>query len=414
MVLIIPFGANSGYLTVTLAYLLQKAGVSVAAVGALIALTYIPHTWKFLWAPITDATLDQKRWYLIGSILTGVGIAAMGMMPPTQSGLAALSVVALLESLATTFLGMSVESLMAYATPEDQKGRAGGWFQAGNLGGAGLGGGLGLWLAARLPEPWIPASIVGALCLLCSFALLLVPSPGHFTAGARQGPLAGVLAAVKDLWDLAKQRGPQIALFLCFLPIGAGAAGGLWSAVANEWHASSDTVAFATGAMTGLISAIGCVVGGWICDRMRRQLAYVIYGLLQAVCAVAMALAPRTESSFVVFTLIYAFITGLTYAGFTAFTLEAMGKGAAATKYSVFASLSNMPIAYMTLIDGKAHDRWGSSGMLFTEAALCTAGAFLFLAVAGALMKKRPGAAVPPIHLEDAGPDAGPAGRWRG
>jgi hypothetical protein len=32
--------------------------------------------------------------------------------------------------------------------------------------------------------------------------------------------------------------------------------------------------------------------------------------------------------------------------------VDAIGLGAAATKYNVFASLSNMPIAYMTLVAG--------------------------------------------------------------
>jgi hypothetical protein len=71
----------------------------------------------------------------------------------------------------------------------------------------------------------------------------------------------------------------------------------------------------------------------------------------------------------VVFTLAYALIQGLTYAGFSAFVLEAMGLGAAATKYNVFASLSNFPIMYMTSIDGWAHGRFGPSGMLLMEAA---------------------------------------------
>ena len=75
----------------------------------------------------------------------------------------------------------------------------------------------------------------------------------------------------------------------------------------------------------GILSAVGCLAGGYICDRMDRKTAYVAYGVLQAVCAVGMAFAPRTEQMYILFTSLYAFITGLTYAGFTAFVLEAMG-----------------------------------------------------------------------------------------
>ena len=38
-----------------------------------------------------------------------------------------------------------------------------------------------------------------------------------------------------------------VALFLCFLPIGSGAASNLWSAVAADWKASADAVAMVTG-----------------------------------------------------------------------------------------------------------------------------------------------------------------------
>ncbi len=90
----------------------------------------------------------------------------------------------------------------------------------------------------------------------------------------------------------------------------------------------------------------------------------------------------------------------MTYAGFTAFVLEAIGKGAAATKYNVYCSFSNMPIYYMTYITGWAHDQWGSTTMLVTEASLCVAGAVLFgilMMVLGARFQARP------VHASSAG-----------
>ena len=191
-----------------------------------------------------------------------------------------------------------------------------------------------------------------------------------------------------DMWDVSAGAAGILALLLCFLPIGTGAASNLWSAAADDWHVSADTVALVTGVLGGVVSAVGCIVGGYVCDRMDRKQAYALYGLLQATCAVAMALAPRTEAMYIVFTTVYAFITGLTFAGFSAFVLEAIGLGAAATKYNVFASLSNMPIAYMTVVDGWANTRWQAGGMLYTEAVFAVAGVLLFL-LATALTARR-------------------------
>jgi len=91
---------------------------------------------------------------------------------------------------------------------------------------------------------------------------------------------------------------------------------------------------------------------------------------------------------YILFTMAYALITGLTYAGFSAVVLEAIGLGAAATKYNVFASLSNMPIMYMTVIEGWAQTRWNVAGMLFVEAALAAAAMLLFV-VTVAMSRKR-------------------------
>jgi PAT family beta-lactamase induction signal transducer AmpG len=275
---------------------------------------------------------------------------------------------------------MSVESLMVYGTPAAEKGRAGGWFQAGNLGGGGLGGGAGLWMAQSFPEPWIAGAVLGVACLLCCFALIYVTEPPAMFRGGKYW--RNLVEVFKDLWQVARSRPGFLALLICFLPIGTGAASGLWSAVADDWHATADTVALVTGVLGGIVSAFGCLAGGYLCDRMNRKTAYALYGLVQVVCAIAMAVAPRTEPMYIVFTTIYAFISGLTYAGFSAVVLEAIGLGAAATKYNLFASLSNMPIAYMTVVDGWAHTRWGSSGMLNTEAVIGVLAVLVFIAVA--------------------------------
>ena len=153
MVLIIPFGVVGGYVSVTLAYQLKQAGVSVSQIATLVALGLLPQTWKFFWAPIVDLTLTQKKWYVLAAIFCASGIAAMGWFPATKTGLAALSSVVFLTSVASTFLGMAVESLLAYSTPDELRGHVAGWYQAGNLGGAGIGGGLGLFIVEWLPSP---------------------------------------------------------------------------------------------------------------------------------------------------------------------------------------------------------------------------------------------------------------------
>lgn len=78
---------------------------------------------------------------------------------------------------------------------------------------------------------------------------------------------------------------------------------------------------------------------------------------------------------FIIWTSVYAVALGMCYAGFTTFTLEAIGKGAAATKYNIFAALSNSPNYVMTYVVGIAY------GMLNREAAFTVGTAVIFVVV---------------------------------
>jgi len=380
LLLLFPFGASSGYVGVTLGYLLAHRGVSVAAIAGLSALSLLPQTWKFAWAPLVDTTLTPKTWYAIGAFATGGLIALTGLIPISASGLPLIEALVFTFSLASSLLGMATEALAAHATEDAKKGRVGGWLQAGNLGGAGIGGGLGLWIAQHSGIAWLSPVSVGALCASCSLALLIVFERERRVR--RTSYFQDLLDVLKDVWEIARSRKGYLALVILFLPIGTGAASNLWSAIAQDWHATADTVALVNGTLGGVVSTFACLAGGYVCDWMDRKAAYGLFGVLTAVCAVAMAVAPRTENMFVLFVLLYAAVLGGAFAAFSAVTLDAIGRGAAATKYNLMASISNVPIAYMTIVDGWAQTKWGSGGMLLVEAAigvLAVAGFALFV-----------------------------------
>lgn len=388
MFLYIPFGVLSGYVTVTMGFLLTQAGIPLSQVAPIISIGFIPNILKFIWAPLVDTTLSVKRWYTLANIITAAGILLIASLPIKSAYLTVMTVVVLITNLGNTIIAMSTESLIAHDVPEDLKGRAGGWLQAGNLGGAGLGGGAGLWLAQVLPDPWMSGAIIALICLLCGLCLFLLKEPIQYNR--EKNYLKTISNLGKDIWSLLKSRGGILALILCFLPIGSGAASSLWSSVSNDWKASAGTVALAVGVVGGALSALGCLLGGWICDKMDRKKAYILFGLLQGLTALSMAFSPRTQLMFVIWTSIYATTTGMAYAGFSAFVLEAIGKSAAATKYNILAALSNIPIYLMIFVDEWAHGKWSSTGMLLAETIMPILGAIVFISVFIAVNRRNP------------------------
>jgi MFS family permease len=388
----LPFGATSGFVSVTLGYILKGYGVSDGAIAGLIALNTLPHTWKFAWAPIADTTLSRKTWYRIANLASCATILAIAFVPITRPPYtwdwktwlvpgtvpALIGTLVFVNALAITVLGMAVEGLMAHSTPPEERGRAAGWFQGGNLGGLGFGGGIALLVAEQVSTK--AAFITLAIILFCcTFMLRVVPEAPRVTGSGDPAPRASFMEAVreflralwavaKDLWHMLSSRSGVIGVTICFLPIGSAAAQNLFSAMATRWQTSGEVVAITTGMLGGFIALGGCLAGGWFSDKLGRRMSYALSGAFLGVVAIGMALAPRNEYSYVFFTLAYTFGGGVSYACFTGLVLDIIGKGAVATKYNVLASLSNVPIWYMTLVCGWASDKHGPVYMLWTDA----------------------------------------------
>ena len=379
LVLYAPFGAASGFGNVTLAYLLRQHGVSVSAIAALVAMTLLPNTWKVLWAPIVDTTLSARRWYAIGVGLTAMAFVSDSLVPLGPASLPFLDAMAFVLGVSSSIGAMSAERFMAYDTADDAKGRAGGWSQAGALGGQGLGGGLGLWLAVHTHHPWSAGVALAALVLACILVAFRLADPPR-TAKARSY-LITLKETGRDVLNLCLKRIGLLAIFICLLPMGTGAASNLWASIAGDWRAGADEVALVSGALSGVITMIGALSCGYLCDRMDRKAAYVLFGVIGALAAAGMALGPRSPLAFLVFASLYNLVTGACFAAYGALTLEAIGQGAAATKYNLISSAANLPIMLMTLADGQAQKRFGSGGMLLTEAAFAVAAAALYIGV---------------------------------
>jgi PAT family beta-lactamase induction signal transducer AmpG len=376
---ILPFGIMQGYLTVTLAFMYSKSGISVEQVAALVGLSLLPNIFRFLWAPLVDVTLTVKKWYLITNVITALGIFFMGVLHPSSQNIPLLGIIILLSFFAGTFVSLTSTSFMAYDTSPETKGRAGGYFNIGGTGGVGLGGGAGLWMAQRLPSDWMVGTILALVCLLCSFTLLFVKEPVSTIRVKKV--TKNITNVLKDVWVTLKAKAGVLALFLALLPLGTGSAGSLFAAMAKDWHADADVVALITGVLGGIVTSIGCLFGGWICDIINRQLAYVLFGASQAICAIGMAYCPHTQVYYIIWTIAYSIANGFAYAGFTAFVLEVIGKGAASTKYNVYGGISNAPIYFMTVVDGWANTHFGPRGLLNTEALCALVAIVLFFVV---------------------------------
>jgi len=376
LLLYAPFGVSSGYVTVTLAFLLGAHGISATAVGALVALSILPQSWKVIWAPIVDATLSARAWYLIGAVATGLTLLALTLLPLTPSAMGWISVLIVASSVASTFTSMSAEVFLAHLEPKLQ-GRAGGWAQAGNFAGVGLGGSLALVLVERLPPAWISGVVLFVLCVACAAVL---PWFHEGAASHRRPNLARTFLAVgRDVWDTSRTRAGLLVIVLMLLPLGSGGAQALLNSTASgEWRVGADLAATVGGLGVGLISIPAALAGGYLCDLMDRRACYCLMGCAVVPILVAAVFMPRTPFWWTVLSLAYGAAIAAAYSAYMGVVIEVIGKGAAATKFNLMASVSNVPITVMPLVDGVFHDKGGSNLMFYGESALSIAAAVLF------------------------------------
>jgi MFS family permease len=399
-VLIAPFGATFGFVSVALAFLATRHGLTVQQGAELIAVGLFPNVWKFFWAPVADTTLSRRRWYLLSCVLCAAGMLAMAAVPLGPATFHLMQGVILVTAVAATFLGFAVEAMVAHLTPPADRGRVSGWFQAGNLGGTGLGGGVGLWLLTSLPGGWWAGVVLAGLTLACAAALPLLPDVVAESRGTSMG--AAIRNVGADLWQVVRSRDGVLSAVLCFVPVGTGAAAGVLTqaTVAAHWGAGVQEVELVQGVLTGIISMGGCLLGGYACRFLGARTAYAMFGGLMAAVTAAMSVAPATSFTYVSYSLAYALVTGLCYAAFSGFVLDTIGAGNAATKYNGYASLSNAPIWYMGLVLAATETRLGPKGMLLTESACGLLGILVF-AAAAASWRPRPALAAVAVPAAD-------------
>ncbi len=379
-VLYFPFGLTIGFPSIALGYLASRAGVSVSDIAGVIGMTWLASGWKFTWAPLGDYTLSRKLWYRIAITLVSIGFIAMASVPLGPATMPLLSGIVLLTSISGTFIAFATEGLMTYHSPPAMRGRSGGWFQSGNQFAQIAGGGLGLWLMQHLPHPWMAGVALAAILWICSLGLNgLEEPPRHLHHGS---PADRALDAWRELVNLVKSRAGRIALILAILPIGTGAAQGLFGAIAGEWHVGSDAVSAVLGIGGGLAVVAGCFVGGRLADRMSKPASYAISCALGVLGCVAIALSPRTGTGYAASTLFYTFTLGMAAATLTALVISIIGNTAAATKINLFFALNTLFSLGMLRVNGWAHDAWRTNGMLFTEAAVGVAALLVFVLLA--------------------------------
>ncbi|HEU4734005.1 MAG TPA: MFS transporter [Kofleriaceae bacterium] len=366
-----PYGVAASFAGSVMPYVTADAGIDVDAIGWYGTLLLVPPVVQFLYAPIVDIGPRRKHWLVLVSVISAVFLIASCLMPLPGHTTAFLACAAAAQLIAG-LVGSCNGGLMAASLPDQLRGKASGWYNVGNLSGGGLSATVVILMVGHHVAPAAIGTVLAAMMVLPALAALWIDEPARAPASA-----AAVFSTMlRDVRHVLFSRTGITGIALCVSPVGTAALVNYFSGMSRPYGASANTVALVTGLGNVGLTALGALVGGYLCDRFNRRVIYLASGTLTAVCGIAMALSPRTELTYAAGVMTYALITGFCYSAFTATVLETIGRGgkAAATQYSLFTAAGNLAILYVGLIDTRFDRHHGVEGVITSDAVLNIAG----------------------------------------
>jgi MFS family permease len=360
-------GAVAPFVIVAMPFLLRREGIPVDTIAGISALAMLPFALMFAWAPLADMLLSRRHWVLAGNLIAAA-LLFVAILLPRPKYLTLFAAILVAGNIVYTLAFIALLGLMAQLLPDAVRGKAGGWFQAGNAGGIPLLGGAALWLIEKLPLTEAAAGIA-FISFVPALPVLFIDEPKRSLALNRT--VFGNL--FREIELLVKKREIWLGCIFFLSPIGACAAYTLFSAIGTDYHASPAAVLWVTALPGGVMAlAAGALVAGAINDFFPRPRTYIFFGTLVSLVAAGMAAAPILPATFCVGGLAYEFVGGMTAASFTALALELSGgePTMAGTRMALFSSASYIPLSYMTWLDGVGDHAWGVRGLFGTDACM--------------------------------------------
>ena len=395
-----PYGVVGSFTGVVMPYLARRAGIEVEAIGWFVTLLFLPPILQFLYAPIVDFGPRRKHWLVIVSVIGSVCLLG-AYLTPLPGGLTPFLAFAFLAQMISGLVGSCNGGLMAMTIPDDKRGKAGAWYNVGNLCGGGVSAAVAVYMIGHGFEPLTVGLLNAAMMVVPGLAVLAVDEPAREKLGTLRATLISMLHDVKSVLFT---RAGVTGILLCLSPVGTAALANYFGAIAEDYarpavlhqvselanfrplidhfhlplerlildERTSSLLAFVGGPVGQVLTALGALVGGFLCDRTNRRAMYLLSGALTAVCGIVMALSPASETTFIWGALTYALITGFCYSAFTATVLETIGRStkSASMQYSMFVAAGNAAIAYVGLVDSRFHERSGVAGVVGSDAAL--------------------------------------------
>ena len=396
-------GIPLGFTAVAVATQMRRQGLTPAQIGAFVGLLYAPWAWKWVVAPVVDLfyskRLGRRRgWIVVMQCLMVCGLL-LSMNIDYTAELKLYTAIILLVNIFGATQDVAIDALACTTLKKSERGTANGLMFAGAYLGNALGGAGVLILSAEIGFANAGYLAIGSILVVTILVAIPLREPKTDDALDEDdsGDVHRVKAIANEIATYAVQvvqmfRSSRSAMFagvLALLPFGALSLSlALGANLAVEFGMSDTEIGKLT-LVAAVVSALGCVVGGFLSDRFGRRKMLGMYVLGMAVPPLVLAaymqsegyIAPidptienRPATPAILVTVFWAtsigfsVIQGLMYGTRTALFMDVVQPKWAATQFTAYMSLLNVTIWYSATWQGWAIEKYGYPKTLTADA----------------------------------------------
>jgi len=352
---VISLGLVGGALT----FLLRDEGVTPGRAASISALIALPHAIYFFWGPVTDFWMRRRTWLMIAAATAAAAVLAAFRQPTLATPWAVRWL--FLGACFGPVVAAACGGMMGTLASETNKRRASSFYQSGSLIIGAIAVFLLLSFAGRFSLGALGWMVAAMIAVPALFALAAPPQSMVREHGARE-TLLRIGREFKSTF-LRWEAIPYALLVSC--PCASGAMIGLLPELARDYGVSGAQVAWINGVGGALLTTAGALSASLIPIRVRASIAFLLAGLANTATLALLCLGPQRPAIYIAATVLYLFTIGAGYALFTAVVLEFLGGSgkSGSSRYSIINSLGNIPVVYMTWLDGRGYALWGPRGM---------------------------------------------------
>jgi MFS transporter, PAT family, beta-lactamase induction signal transducer AmpG len=368
-------GFSNGIVFFVMPQLMAAAHVTEPKIAAITALASSPGFWFVFFAPILDVRFS-RRWYAtVLAALSGTAAAAAVL---SLHHLLVLQIALVIGAVAAILSSSALGGWLSNITPKEHKNPLSKWMNIAVFSGTGLSSAAGGEFVRRLPV--ISAAIlIGTIVFLPAAIFLFIPS----RAPDRRLASESFVQFNREVLSLLRRREVILALLLFVSPCSTFALTNLLGGLGVDFHASTRAVSLAGGAGAFIPGLLGCSLFPVIARRLRLGSFYFTNAIVGSLFTLSLVILPHTTFTFALALFGEYLFQALSFAIQIGIVFDVIGPDnpLAATTFAFLTAATNIPVAYLTLIDGHAYSVGGIVGTLFTDAAIgivtCTVAAIL-------------------------------------